>query len=109
MSRKIIGVTVGTTMNPQRIDKYIENGKSAYELAVKNGFKGSEKEWLASLKGDPGPQGPQGENGAPGADGAQGLPGKAGYSPARGVDYWTDADKDEIKAYVDEAILGGAW
>ena len=25
------------------------NGKSAYELAVKNGYKGTEKEWLDSL------------------------------------------------------------
>lgn len=32
-----------------------------------------------------------------------------GYSPVRGTDYWTDADKAEIKNYVDEAILGGAW
>lgn len=33
----------------------------------------------------------------------------AGATPQRGVDYWTDADKIEIKSYVDEAILGGAW
>ena len=26
-------------------------GLSAYEVAVKNGFEGTEKEWLASLKG----------------------------------------------------------
>lgn len=25
------------------------NGKSAYELAVKNGYKGTEKEWIDSL------------------------------------------------------------
>ena len=35
--------------------------------------------------------------------------GMDGYTPRRGVDYWTDADKAEIKAYVDEAILGGVW
>lgn len=29
-------------------------GKSAYEVAVRNGFSGSETEWLASLKGDKG-------------------------------------------------------
>lgn len=29
-----------------------KDGKSAYELAVANGFKGSEAEWLESLKGD---------------------------------------------------------
>ena len=32
-----------------------------------------------------------------------------GYTPVRGTDYWTDADKAEIKAYVDDAILNGAW
>lgn len=37
------------------------------------------------------------------------LNGEAGYTPVRGTDYWTDADKAEIKSYVDEAILGGAW
>ncbi len=42
-------------------------------------------------------------NGTDGKDGAD------GYTPVRGVDYWTDADKAEIKSYVDEAILGGAW
>lgn len=30
-------------------------------------------------------------------------------TPVRGEDYWTDEDIAEIKAYVDEAILGGAW
>lgn len=29
--------------------------------------------------------------------------------PVRGVDYWTEEDKAEIKAYVDDAILNGAW
>ena len=35
--------------------------------------------------------------------------GKDGYSPVRGTDYWTEADKAEIKSYVDQAILNGAW
>lgn len=35
--------------------------------------------------------------------------GEDGYTPVRGVDYWTEVDKTEIKSYVDEAILGGAW
>ena len=34
-------------------------GLSAYEIAVKNGFEGSEKEWLASLIGEPGAGGDQ--------------------------------------------------
>jgi hypothetical protein len=35
--------------------------------------------------------------------------GDPGYTPQREVDYWTPADKYEIKAYIDEAILGGEW
>ena len=30
-------------------------------------------------------------------------------TPKRGEDYWTDEDIAEIKSYVDESILGGAW
>ncbi|HBI61936.1 MAG TPA: hypothetical protein DDY31_12125, partial [Lachnospiraceae bacterium] len=31
-----------------------ETGQSAYEVALTNGFTGTEREWLDSLKGDPG-------------------------------------------------------
>lgn len=44
-------------------------GESAYEIAVRNGFVGSEAEWLDSLKGDPG------KNGSDGNDGKNGLNG----------------------------------
>ena len=50
-------------------------------------------------KGDTGPQGEQGpigETGPAGADGAQGEPGEDGYTPVKGTDYWTAADKQEI-------------
>lgn len=39
-------------------------GKSAYELAVMHGFKGTEEEWLASLKGEKGEKGDPGTGGA---------------------------------------------
>ena len=32
-------------------------GASAYEIAIENGFIGTETEWLASLKGEKGDQG----------------------------------------------------
>lgn len=38
-------------------------GKSAYQIAVENGFKGSEKDWLLSLKGEQGYTPYIGENG----------------------------------------------
>ena len=43
-----------------------EAGKSAYEIAKEEGFKGTEEEWLASLIGK------DGENGQPGAPGENG-------------------------------------
>lgn len=46
------------------VEKYLkenpssaQNGKSAYEIAVENGFEGTETEWLASLKGAKGDKG----------------------------------------------------
>lgn len=42
------------------------NGASAYDIAVENGFVGTEVEWLASLKGDPGKDGTDGTNGTDG-------------------------------------------
>ncbi len=47
------------------------NGLSAYEIAVKNGFVGSEQEWLESLKGETGKKG------------TEGLDGKSAYELAR--------------------------
>ena len=38
------------------------DGLSAYEIAVKDGFKGSEQEWLQSLKGQKGDSGLAGQN-----------------------------------------------
>ena len=61
-----------------------EDGKSAYQIAVENGFIGTEAEWLESLKGDTG---------------------------AAGNDYvLTDTDKTEIANIVindiDNSIMG---
>lgn len=38
-------------------------GASAYEVAVQNGFEGTEKEWLDSLKGEKGDKGDKGDPG----------------------------------------------
>ena len=40
-------------------------GKSAYAIAVAHGFRGTEREWLDSLKGLQGPQGEPGQKGDP--------------------------------------------
>lgn len=54
------------------------DGKSAYELAVQQGYSGTLNEWLNSLKGPQGPQGPAGESGVQGAQGVQGIQGVPG-------------------------------
>lgn len=51
----------------------------------------------------------KGDKGDTGAQGKQGEKGEDGYTPVKGTDYWTPEDIAEIKGYVDEAILGGAW
>jgi hypothetical protein len=50
-----------------------QDGKTAFELAVENGFEGTEQEWLESLKGEPGKDGDPGEKGDPGDQGEIGL------------------------------------
>ena len=45
------------------------NGKSAYEIALENGFVGSEDDWLESLKGTDGTNGADGESGSSGKNG----------------------------------------
>lgn len=40
-------------------------GKSAYAIAVAHGFRGTEQEWLDSLRGLQGPQGEPGPKGDP--------------------------------------------
>ncbi|MDE5789182.1 MAG: hypothetical protein K2H78_02070, partial [Clostridia bacterium] len=50
-------------------------GKSAYEVAVANGFEGTEAEWLASLKGEDGKKGDKGDKGSRGDNGESGADG----------------------------------
>lgn len=56
------------------------DGKSAYEIAVEEGFVGSVEDWLASLKGTNGIDGAPGRDGTDGADGADGTNGIDGKS-----------------------------
>ena len=68
-------------------------GKTAYEIAVENGFTGTEAEWLASLRGA------QGDTGATGAQGSEGNKGPAGTSVYAGYDgyVWTGNTRTEFK------------
>ncbi|MFC8176540.1 collagen-like protein [Streptomyces sp. NPDC057325] len=64
------------------------DGKSAYEIALSQGYEGTVTEWLASLvgpKGDKGDPGQAGTPGAPGSPGAKGDPGEPGTPGAPGA------------------------
>lgn len=56
-------------------------GESAYEIAVDNGFVGTEQEWLDSLVGPQGVKGDTGDTGPAGSDGNDGDPGQDGTTP----------------------------
>ncbi len=62
------------------------DGKSAYEIAVENGFEGDEKAWLASLKGEKGDTGAKGETGPRGPQGELGEQGPKGETGPAGAD-----------------------
>ena len=63
------------------------DGKSAYQIAVEQGYQGSESDWLSSLKGD---KGNTGAKGNPGQDGADG---KSAYAIA--VEHGYEDSEDE--------------
>ena len=66
------------------------DGKSAYQIAVEQGYQGSESDWLSSLKGDKGEKGNTGAKGNPGQNGAEG---KSAYAIA--VEHGYENSEDE--------------
>ena len=89
-----------------------KDGRSAYEIAIENGFVGTVAEWLESLKGR---NGIDGKDGLPGKDGKDGLPGKDGTNGKDGKDgrdgkdgvspdLTNYPDTDAVKALVQDAV-----
>ena len=72
------GETSATLHNGANGEKGTD-GKSAYQIAVEQGYQGSESDWLSSLKGDKGEKGNTGAKGNPGQDGTDG---KSAYAIA---------------------------
>ena len=120
-------VADGDTPIPPTLDLYTQllkklsgmqtgaNGKdsrSAYEIAIENGFVGTVAEWLESLKGRdgkdglPGKDGKDGADGLPGKDGTNGKDGKDGRDGKDGVspDLTNYPDTDAVKALVQDAV-----
>ena len=83
------GETSATLHNGANGEKGTD-GKSAYQIAVEQGYQGSESDWLSSLKGDKGEKGNTGAKGNPGQDGADG---KSAYAIAVEHGYEDSEDK----------------
>ena len=92
-----------------------KDGRSAYEIAIENGFVGTVAEWLESLKGRdgidgkdglPGKDGKNGADGLPGKDGTNGKDGRDGIDGKDGVspDLTNYPDTDAVKALVQDAV-----
>jgi hypothetical protein len=79
-----------------------KDGKSAYQIAIDNGFEGTEEEWLLSLTG---PQGEQGETGPKGDTGEQGPQGETGPQGEQG-DEGAPATINGVNALTIEATAG---
>lgn len=67
--------------DPSKIGPQGATGKSNYEIAVDNGFIGTESEWLLTITG---PQGEVGPQGIQGIQGIQGLKGDTGLQGPKG-------------------------
>ncbi len=101
------------------------DGKSAYQIALDNGFEGTQEEWLKSLHGANGytPRignngnwfigstdtgfASRGEKGEQGIQGDKGDKGENGKTPIKGVDYFTDGDKQELVETTAEILAEG--
>lgn len=78
-----------------------KDGKSAYQIAIENGFVGTEIEWLESLKGA------DGKDGINGKDGADGLPGKDGIDGKNGADGHDGVNGIDGKSAYEIAVANG--
>ncbi len=77
MREKVVIVYFSDLAEQQLIDI---KGDNAYKIALDNGFRGSQEEWLKSLKGEPGEPGKQGD---PGKDGVDITEGGSAYEIAQ--------------------------
>jgi hypothetical protein len=60
------------------------DGLSAFDVAVREGFEGTLEDWLASLRGPEGPVGPRGPQGVEGPKGPKGDTGNDGPAGPKG-------------------------
>jgi len=85
-----------------------QRGKSAYEVAVDNGFTGTEKEWLESLKGKDGKDGVNGTSGTSEAV-SMNFPSIKSLLDDRAIIANSDSLEDILRAIVKEIVPDGEY
>lgn len=98
----IIASDVEVEDNAKLYVKGVEGYNFIVDMSGMNGIQGPQGiQGVQGIQGDIGPQGPQGPQGE---QGIQGEIGPQGYTPVKGVDYYTEVDKatfaTEFKAAV---------
>ena len=83
---------------PQKNIDYFDGKRG--EAFTYNDFTPAQLEALKGEKGDKGDKGDQGARGLQGIPGVEGVPGKDGYTPKKGIDYFTNKERDELNEYV---------
>ena len=74
-----------------------------WQLVAQKGEQG--EQGIQGEQGEQGIQGIQGIQGVAGQDGKDGQNGKDGYTPVRGIDYWTEEDIATIQQYIDNQLV----
>lgn len=85
-----------------------QRGKSAYEVAVDNGFTGTEQEWLESLKGKDGKDGVNGTSGT-GEPVSMNFPNIKSMLDDRAINADSDSLEDILRAIVREIVPDGDY
>ncbi len=85
-----------------------QRGKSAYEVAVDNGFTGTEQEWLESLKGKDGKDGVNSTSGT-GEPVSMNFPRIKNMLDVRAINADSDSLEDILRAIVKEIVPDGEY
>ena len=80
------------------VNQAIDEAKANGDFKGEKGDKGD--------KGDKGERGEQGIQGIQGVKGADGTNGEDGYTPKKGVDYYTEAEKQSLVTEIETTVLG---
>ena len=99
------GDSVGVLLNGDKGDSGVAGAKglSAYEIAKAGGYTGTEEQWIASLKGDPGAKGDSGVAGARGLS-AYEIAKAGGYTGTE--EQWLESLKGTPGAKGDSGVAG---